>query len=61
MIKLSKIYSNKAKIFPEIEFNDGLNVIFASVSKQIDKKSSHSLGKTTLIDVIDYCFRRFSR
>lgn len=56
MIKLSQIYSNQRQIFPEIEFRDGLNVIFASVSKQIDKKSSHSLGKTTLIDIIDFCF-----
>ncbi|MDE3273085.1 DUF2326 domain-containing protein [Pseudoalteromonas sp. G4] len=56
MIKLSKIYSNKRNIFPDIEFKDGLNVIFASVSKNSDKKSSHSLGKTTLIDILDFCF-----
>jgi uncharacterized protein YydD (DUF2326 family) len=56
MIKLSKIYSNKVKEFPDIEFQDGLNVIFASVSKKTDKKSSHSLGKTTLIDILDFCF-----
>lgn len=56
MIRLSKIYSNKKQEFPDIEFKDGLNVIFASVSKDSDKKSSHSLGKTTLIDVLDFCF-----
>ena len=56
MIKLSRLYSNKKEIFPDIEFHDGLNVIFASVSKHIDNKSSHSLGKTTLVDVIDFCF-----
>jgi uncharacterized protein YydD (DUF2326 family) len=56
MIKLSKIYSNKVKEFPDIEFQDGLNVIFASVSKKSDKKPSHSLGKTTLIDILDFCF-----
>lgn len=55
MIKLSRIYSNKKEVFPDIEFHDGLNVIFASVSKHLSKKSSHSLGKTTLIDVIDFC------
>ena len=55
MIKLSKIYSNKIKEFPDIEFRDGLNVVFASVSKNSDKKSSHSLGKTTLIDILDFC------
>lgn len=55
MIKLSKIYSNKKQEFPDIEFKSGLNVIFASVSKDSDKKSSHSLGKTTLIDILDFC------
>ncbi|TOK12015.1 DUF2326 domain-containing protein [Vibrio parahaemolyticus] len=54
MIKLKKLYSNNAAIFPEIKFEDGINVVFASVSD--DKgKSSHSLGKTTLVDVIDFC------
>lgn len=56
MIKLSKIYSNKEHIFTEIKFKEGLNVVFASVSKKADKKSSHSLGKTTLVDIIDFCF-----
>lgn len=56
MIKLGRLYSNKEDIFPEIKFHDGLNVVFASVTKHIDNKSSHSLGKTTLIDVIDFCF-----
>lgn len=56
MIKLSRLYANKKQIFPDIEFHDGLNVIFASVSKHIKNKSSHSLGKTTLVDVIDFCF-----
>ncbi|PKF62803.1 DUF2326 domain-containing protein [Psychromonas sp. psych-6C06] len=55
MIKLSKVYSNKKNIFPDIEFKDGLNVIFASVSNHADNKSSHSLGKTTLIDIIEFC------
>ncbi|EKB1967178.1 DUF2326 domain-containing protein [Vibrio parahaemolyticus] len=54
MIKLKKLYSNNTDIFPEIKFEDGINVVFASVSD--DKgKSSHSLGKTTLVDVIDFC------
>jgi uncharacterized protein YydD (DUF2326 family) len=56
MIKLSKIYSNKKNEFPDIKFKDGLNVIFASVTKKQDGKTSHSLGKTTLIDIIDFCF-----
>ncbi|MEZ5530712.1 MAG: DUF2326 domain-containing protein [Porticoccaceae bacterium] len=56
MIKLSRLYSNKKNIFPDIAFKDGLNVVFASVSKRAEKKSSHSLGKTTLVDIIDFCF-----
>ena len=55
MIKLNKLYSNKKEIFPDITFRDGLNVVFASVSKNITNNASHSLGKTTLIDVINFC------
>lgn len=55
MIKLSKIYSNNKAIFPEIKFRDGLNIIFGSVTKELENNSSHSLGKTLLIDLIDYC------
>ncbi|QUM85466.1 DUF2326 domain-containing protein [Moritella sp. 28] len=54
MLKLSKIYSNKEDLFPTIEFRDGLNVIFANVTKNDDSKSSHSLGKTTLVELINY-------
>jgi uncharacterized protein YydD (DUF2326 family) len=55
MLKLVKLYSNKPDIFPEIKFHDGLNVIYASVTKEVsDKRSSHSLGKTLLADLIDY-------
>lgn len=55
MLKLIKLYSNKAEIFPEIEFHDGLNVVYASVTKKAhDKRTSHSLGKTLLAELIDY-------
>jgi len=54
MLKLSKIYSNKENIFPTISFRDGLNVIFANVTKNENDKSSHSLGKTTLVELINY-------
>jgi uncharacterized protein YydD (DUF2326 family) len=33
-----------------------MTAYFASVTEHLDKKSSHSLGKTTLIEIIDYCF-----
>ncbi|MBA3010038.1 MAG: DUF2326 domain-containing protein [Desulfobacula sp.] len=54
MLRLSKLYSNNEKIFPEICFRTGLNVIFASVTKGLEKKDSHSLGKTLLVELIDY-------
>jgi len=55
MLKLVKLYSNKPDSFPEIIFHDGLNVVYASVTKKTnDKRSSHSLGKTLLADLIDY-------
>lgn len=55
MLKLVKLYCNKPEIFPDILFHDGLNVIYASVTKKTkDKRSSHSLGKTLLAELIDY-------
>ncbi|MGL5527971.1 MAG: DUF2326 domain-containing protein [Plesiomonas shigelloides] len=56
MIKLSKVYSNKPNHFKDINFRTGLNVVFASVSSDLGKGASHSLGKTILIDLIDFCF-----
>ena len=54
MIKLSQIYSNRENIFPAIKFRDGLNVVFANVTKELAKNASHSPGKTTLIELIDF-------
>lgn len=54
MLKLSKIYSNSDSIFPKISFKDGLNIIFASVTKELDSRDSHCLGKTLLADLLDY-------
>lgn len=52
----SKIYSNKPDIFPPILFRCGLNVILARVRDRKDKnKDSHNLGKTLLIDLLDFC------
>lgn len=56
MLKLEKIYSNKSDIFPEVKFRTGLNIVYAAVTKQAtDKRTSHSLGKTTFAELIDYC------
>ena len=55
-MKLSKIYTNLPQYFKPIYFNQGLNVIIGKITKPEDKDTdSHNLGKTLLIDVIDYC------
>ncbi len=54
-MKLSKLYCNQP--FQNIEFNlenGGLNVILADVQKKSDDASTHNLGKSTLLDVIDF-------
>lgn len=54
-MKISKIYTNKNAIFEPIIFNPDFNVIYAEVTKPKDrKKDSHNLGKTLLIDLIDF-------
>jgi uncharacterized protein YydD (DUF2326 family) len=56
MIKLSKLYCNKPDVFPDVPFHDGLNIVFASISNETNENNthSHSVGKTTLLEVIDY-------
>jgi uncharacterized protein YydD (DUF2326 family) len=55
-MKLSRLYTNNDEIFSPINFNEGLNVVQASVQHpKDDDKSSHCLGKNLLIDVIDFC------
>jgi uncharacterized protein YydD (DUF2326 family) len=52
-MKLSQLYANKK--FKHIQFNDGINLVLAKVTKKLDlNKDSHNLGKTTLIAVIDF-------
>jgi uncharacterized protein YydD (DUF2326 family) len=59
-VQISRIYCNKPEIFGPIEFNCGqlanrLNVIFGEVHHPKDrKKDSHNLGKTTLVQLIDF-------
>ncbi|MBB6521145.1 DUF2326 domain-containing protein [Pseudoteredinibacter isoporae] len=55
MLKLVKLYSSKENIFPEIIFHNGLNVIYATATKKTnDKKTSHSLGKSKLAEILDF-------
>lgn len=56
-MKLSKLYSNKPKIFQPINFAYGLNVVMAEIRLPVNfKKDTHNLGKTILIYVLDFCF-----
>jgi len=54
-MKLSQLYTNNDK-FKNTKFNlEGLNVIYAEVKTKLDdKKNSHNLGKTLIIEVIDF-------
>lgn len=53
-MKLKQLYSN-SNTFHDVKFNDGLNVVLGKVYHKYDKlKDSHNLGKSTLIDVLDF-------
>ena len=54
-MKLSKLYCNQSN-FKNIKFNlNGLNVVYADVkSNPKEKKNSHDLGKTKLLELIDF-------
>lgn len=56
-MKLSKLYSNRPDLFVPIEFQLGLNVILAEIRLPKNRnKDTHNLGKTTLGQMIDFCF-----
>jgi uncharacterized protein YydD (DUF2326 family) len=55
-MKLVTLYSNKEKIFPTIKFLEGFNVVFAKVEDpNVREQDVHNLGKSFLIEVIDFC------
>lgn len=51
-MKLVKIFSNKN--FTNIKFNDGFNMVLASIQDVENKKDTHNLGKTSLLRIIDF-------
>jgi len=51
-MRLSKLYCNKP--FHNAEFNLGLNVIFADVKAKSSPTSSHSIGKTKFVKLLDF-------
>ncbi|HBA71880.1 MAG: hypothetical protein A2X82_12835 [Geobacteraceae bacterium GWC2_55_20] len=55
-MKLSRIYTNKPDIFEPVDFVSGLNVVLAEIRlPENKKKDTHSLGKSTLARLIDFC------
>lgn len=53
-MKLSQLYSNKSN-FKRITFGEGLNVVIGKVTQAYDvNKDSHNLGKTTLVNILDF-------
>lgn len=56
-MKLSCLYSDQPDIFTPIRFRDGLNVVLAHIRHpKDDSKLGHNLGKTLLIEILDFCF-----
>ncbi|WP_295022701.1 DUF2326 domain-containing protein [Sulfurimonas sp.] len=52
-MKLCKIYANG--LFHNVEFSEGLNVIIGKISNRDDsEKDTHNLGKSLLLEVIDF-------
>lgn len=53
-MKLSQLYCNDNR-FHNIKFNLGVNLVLGKVSKKYDlNKDSHNLGKSTLVDLLDF-------
>lgn len=54
-MKLIHVESNFPQLFGPVSFHDGLNVIFARVREPaVQQRSAHNLGKSFLMDVIDF-------
>lgn len=53
---LTRLYSEPEGLFPAIEFKDGVNFIFGKKDNESDKKDSlNGIGKSLVIDLIDFC------
>lgn len=59
MIKLVKLINENNEVIKSITFHTGLNVVLADIaldnSKRSDKNSRNGAGKTSLIEIIDFC------
>lgn len=55
-MKLSKLYSNKPKLFEPVSFISEVNVILAEIRLPENReKDTHNLGKSTLGRLLDFC------
>jgi|APLak6261690433_1056193.scaffolds.fasta_scaffold02651_2 uncharacterized protein YydD (DUF2326 family) len=52
---LEKIYSEPEGLFPTTEFRSGLNIIYGKKEEHSPKESLNSIGKSTFLDLIDFC------
>lgn len=52
---LTKIYSEPPDLFPMVEFKNGVNFIYGSKNVNDAKESLNSIGKSTFLDLIDFC------
>ncbi|MDF0718236.1 hypothetical protein PY092_18890 [Muricauda sp. 334s03] len=51
---LKKIYSEPLGLFPEVNFTNGLNIIYGIKDEENPKESLNSVGKSTFLDLIDF-------
>lgn len=52
---LNKIYSEPHGLFEEVIFKNGMNIIFGKKEPGAPKESINSIGKSTFLDLIDFC------
>lgn len=52
---LEKIYSQPAGLFQEVTFKKGINFIFGKKDTRDTKKSLNGIGKSLLLDILNYC------
>jgi uncharacterized protein YydD (DUF2326 family) len=53
---LKKLYSEPSRLFQPVEFKNGINFIFGKKHTALDTKESlNGIGKSTLLDLIDFC------
>ncbi len=53
---LKKLYSEPSRLFQPVEFKNGINFIFGKKHTAKDTKESlNGIGKSTLLDLIDFC------